>query len=240
MHFERLADRYGAARPPYPSALFDRLAAEGVIGAGRRVLEVGAGSGEATGELVARGCDVVAVEPGAQLRGRLARGHPGVRVLGGRLEDVDLPVDAFDSAVAATSLHWLDLPVALPRLHRALCDDGRLAVWRTVFGDPRVVTEFRRRVEEIVAARAGPTAPGNPLDPRPRVAELTTGGYFGHIGSWQWPWHVDLTPGQIRRLFETFSDWRPDEVDAVEVAAARVGPLVREHCVTVLHVLRRV
>ena len=240
LHFERLADRYGAARPPYPTALYDRLIAERVVGPGLRVLEIGAGSGEATGDLVARGCAVVAVEPGPELRRRLTGEHPGVRVLEGRVEDVTLAVGEFDSAVAATSMHWVDLAVALPHLHRALRDDGLLAVWRTVFGDPRIETQFRRQVMAIVAAREEGVRVESVLDPHPSVAELEAGSFFGHLGSWQWPWHVDLTPGQVGRLFETFSDWSPDEVDAVVRAAARIGPVVREHCVTILHVLRRV
>jgi len=240
LHFERLAASYHSARPPYPAVLFDRLLAEGVIGRGVRVLEVGAGSGEATGQLLAHGCEVVAVEPGPQLRARLTLAHPPVRVLEGRLEDVALPDAAFDAVAAATSLHWVDLGVALPRLHAALRERGLLAVWRTVFGDPRVQTEFRRRMLEIVARRDEGIRVEDVLDPRPTVAELSAGGFFRHRGSWQWPWHIDLDPGQVRRLFETFSEWRPDEVDAVEVAAAEVGPVVREHYVTVLHVLERV
>lgn len=239
LHFERLAASYDAARPPYPAALFDQLLTEGVVGPGIRVLEVGAGSGEATGELLARGCQVVAVEPGPQLRQRLGLAHPGVRVLEGRLEDVALPDAAFDAVVAATSMHWVDLGVALPRLHAALRERGLLAVWRTVFGDPRVQTEFRRRVLDIVARREEGIRDENVLDPPPTVPQLTAGGLFRHRGSWQWPWQVDLDPGQVRRLFETFSDWRPDEVDAARAAAAEVGPVVREHYVTVLHVLQR-
>lgn len=239
LHFDRLAASYDSARPAYPSALFDRLVAEGVIGRGRRVLEVGAGSGEATGELLARGCRVVAVEPGAQLRQRLRAAHPGVRVLEGRLENVTLPGNAFDAVVAATSLHWVDLATGLPQLRAALREGGLLAVWRTVFGDPRVETEFRRRMLAVVAAREEGVRVENVLDPPPTVPDLQAGGHFSHVGSWQWPWHVDLTPEQIGRLFETFSDWRPDEVDAVERAAAEVGPTVREHYVTVLHILRR-
>jgi len=239
LHFERLAASYGTARPPYPTALYDSLVAEGVIGPGRRVLEVGAGSGEATADLLTRGCEVVAVEPGAQLRQRLRAAHPGVRVLEGRLEDLTLPGNAFDSVVAATSLHWVDLAVALPKLRRALREGGLLAVWRTVFGDPRVETEFRRRMMAIVALREEGVRVENVLDPPPTVAELEAGGHFRHLGSWQWPWQIDLDPGRIRALFQTFSDWRPDEVDAVERAAAEVGPVVREHYVTVLHTLRR-
>ncbi|HEX2808321.1 MAG TPA: hypothetical protein VHN80_19325 [Kineosporiaceae bacterium] len=72
MHFERMAAEYATARPRYPVAVFEALAGRGVIGSGVRVVEVGAGSGLATGDLVAAGSHVTALEPGEQL-GRLLR-----------------------------------------------------------------------------------------------------------------------------------------------------------------------
>jgi hypothetical protein len=56
MHFEEVADEYDAVRPPYPDALFAVLAVEGVIGPGVSALEIGAGSGLATGQLIRAGC----------------------------------------------------------------------------------------------------------------------------------------------------------------------------------------
>ena len=64
MHFERMAAKYATARPPYPSSLYEALEAEGAIGPETRVLEIGAGAGLATRELVRSGSSVVAVEPG--------------------------------------------------------------------------------------------------------------------------------------------------------------------------------
>lgn len=89
-HFESMAASYGSARPPYPSVLYDTLAQHGVIGAGQRILEIGAGSGEATRELVRRGSAVVAVEPGPELAARLRRTCPEASVVVSRVEDVDL------------------------------------------------------------------------------------------------------------------------------------------------------
>ena len=64
MHFDQMAAEYAAARPPYPDVVFDTLEQAGVIGPGRRVLEVGAGAGLATKPMLDRGSDVVALEPG--------------------------------------------------------------------------------------------------------------------------------------------------------------------------------
>lgn len=238
-HFESVAAWYGTARPPYPSVLYETLVQHGVIGAGRRILEIGAGSGEATGELVRRGSAVVAVEPGPELAARLRRTCPEVSVVVSRVEDVDLPARWFDSVVAATSMHWVDLPTVLPRLDRALGPGGLMAVWRTVFGDPGVWTPFRGEVREIVARRSPNDQPRDPLDPRPSVKELEAGGTFRLVRSWQWPWQIDLNAHQLRALFATFSDWQdPGELDAVQSAAAAQSGPVTEHYVTILHLLR--
>jgi SAM-dependent methyltransferase len=65
--FDQAAELYDRARPRYPAALFDDLAALAGIGPGSNVLEIGPGTGQATVALAERGCRVVAVELGAAL-----------------------------------------------------------------------------------------------------------------------------------------------------------------------------
>ncbi|NNM44435.1 class I SAM-dependent methyltransferase [Knoellia koreensis] len=239
MHFEQMAADYSTARPRYPVGLLDLLHAEGIVGQGKHLLEVGAGSGLATRDLLRFGSTVVAVEPGAELATGLSRLAPEVEVMITRLEDADLPDHSFDSVVAATSMHWVDLPVALPKLHTALRPGGWLAVWRHCFGDDAVTTPFRHRVEEIVTARAQP--PGSPAprrDDRPTMDELSAGGWFEPVRTESWRWSIDLTAQQARALFRTFSDWSNREVEAVGRAVADEGGTVTEHYRTVLHLLR--
>src|SRR6187549_3838365 len=75
--FDEDAERYDRARPGYPTAVFDDLLALAGLGPGARVLEIGCGTGQATVPLAERGCEVVAVELGAQMaavaRSNLAR-----------------------------------------------------------------------------------------------------------------------------------------------------------------------
>lgn len=177
MHFEQIAADYAAARPTYPDELYRALADAGVTGPGRQTLEIGAGAGLATVELLRAGCEVVAVEPGARLVEHLRAVAPGVDVIQCGFEDVDLPGSAFDAVVAATSLHWVDLAVGLPKIHGALRTGGRLAVWRSVFGDDEVDTEFRRRVAAIVARRSSDVQDRR-REVRPTVDELSEGGLF--------------------------------------------------------------
>lgn len=233
-----MAAQYAGARPPYPSRLYDLLAEQGVIGPGTRVLEVGAGSGLATRELVRAGSEVVAIEPGRELARLLGREVPEASVLLTGLEDATLPDGGFSAAVAATSMHWVDLSIGLPRLHAALRPGGRLAVWRHLFGDDSVDTKFRRRVAHVVAQR--PREPGAPrVEARPTMDELAAGGWFEPERTERWRWSIDLDTDHVRRLFRTFSDWSEPEVDAVARAAAELGGVVTEHYQSTLHLLTR-
>lgn len=243
LHFDTHADVYDRARPPYPDALWSRLTEQDLLAPGTRVLELGAGTGQATGPMVRAGASVTAVEPGPRLAGRLRDRCPGATVLDGTAESVPLPSNAFDLAVAATAVHWFDLDVVLPKLHRALVPGGHLAVWRHVFGDPAApVTPFRERITAITARRAGEEPRPGPgeLQTHDWVRRLTAGHRFTATHVEQFRWSVELRTDQIRDLFTTFSNWSAAEVDEAALAADDLGGRVQEHYVTPLIVLARV
>src|SRR4051794_32615178 len=116
-HFNTHAAVYERARPPYPAGLWARLTELGLLGPGTRVLELGAGTGQATGPMLTRGASVTAIEPGVDLAARLRRNWPAATVQLATAESATLPPSAFDLAVAATAVHWFDLDVVLPKLH---------------------------------------------------------------------------------------------------------------------------
>jgi SAM-dependent methyltransferase len=241
-HFDRIADRYDDARPPYPAALWALLEDAGVVHPGARVLELGAGSGQATRELVARGAVVDAVEPGSALAAELRAAVPGTAVHHQRAEDLVLPAGSHDVAVAATAWHWLDQAAVLPVLHHALRPGGLLAVWWNVFGDPAVPTAFRERVqtisEEAGLARRGPI---DALRTDERCAELAHGGLFVPREPVVLRWQVDLTPSRLGALFGSFPTWArtAGAVERIVAAAQECGPVVTEHYLTAVYVADR-
>ncbi|WP_345801670.1 class I SAM-dependent methyltransferase [Microbacterium sp. AZCO] len=242
MHFDARAEIYERARPPYPEALWWRLRALGLLGPGVRIVELGAGSGQATVSMVEAGAEVTAVEPGPALAARLRARLPHVRVLGETAEAVALPEATFDGAVAATAVHWLDLDVVLPKLHRTLVPGGRFAVWRTVFGDPTVRTAFRDKVERIVARRRDPprrTGP-NELDTAAWARRLSDGDLFAEEFTELYRWSVTLSSDQIRDLFLTFSEWSAAEAEAAAQAVDELGGHVTEHYLSWLILMKRV
>ncbi|MFE7546274.1 class I SAM-dependent methyltransferase [Streptomyces platensis] len=150
--FDAVAAQYAAARPGYPPALFDaveELAGQSLSGA--RVLDVGAGTGIATGLLADRGARVTAVEPGAAMAAELHSAHPAVplvRALGDALPFRD---DAgFDLVGYAQAWHWTDPARSVPEALRVLRPGGALALWWNV-PDPDV--EWAAEQEARIARR---------------------------------------------------------------------------------------
>lgn len=169
--FTEVAELYDRARPGYPAELFDDLAALGVLRPGRRVLEIGCGTGQATVPLAERGARVTAVELGPELA-EVARRNlalfPTVTVVTAAFEDWPLPEEPYDLVLAATSFHWLDPAVRFRRTAAALRPGGALAtisVRHVAGGSERFFAEVQRCYERFDPA----TPPGLRL---PRSADI--------------------------------------------------------------------
>lgn len=229
MHFDGVAEQYASARPAYPAELWRDILATGLVAPGRRALDLGAGSGEATGMLLAHGMEVTAAEPGDRLAGILEQRFPQATVIRSRAEELPLPATAFDLVTAATSIHWMDTGRVLPLVYRALKPDGRLLVWRNVFGDPLAeITPFRLEVQRIVERR-GTTRTGNPASVDATAELITDSGLFTIDKVHRYRWSVELDAEQLSALFRTFSDWSPAEVEQAACAVAALGGTVTEH-----------
>jgi len=128
--FERGVADYERGRPGYPREAVGWLLDALALGEGTRVLDLAAGTGKLTRELVGAGADVVAVEPVRAMREALAAALPSVRVLDGTAEAIPLADDSVDAVTVAQAFHWFDAERAFAELHRVLRPGGRLAlVW---------------------------------------------------------------------------------------------------------------
>jgi ubiquinone/menaquinone biosynthesis C-methylase UbiE len=132
--FSSVADVYERGRPDYPPAVVGALAAELAIAPGRRVLDLGAGTGKLTRALVAFGMDVVAVEPQSALREVLAAAIGSERVQDGMAEEIPLPDQSVAAVTVADAFHWFDQSAALTEIRRVLDPRGGLAVLATLPG----------------------------------------------------------------------------------------------------------
>lgn len=204
---------YIDARPPYPEALYERLARRAGFRPGTAVLEIGPGPGLATARLLQLGADpLLAIEPDARLAAYLRAACPqaALSIVGRTLEEAELPADRFDLGVAATSFHWLEQASALAKVRQALRTGGWWAMWWTNFGAEEGPDPFQDATRHLFAET--PRAPahgrrGGPsfaMDREARLADLASAG-FADAEADLWPWTITLETERLVALYATFS-----------------------------------
>src|SRR5215207_485440 len=108
--FDEAASLYDKVRPGYPEDLFDDIVSLSGIESGRRILEIGCGTGQATVPFARRGYRILCVELGenmAAVARRNLEGYPNAEVRTEVFEEWPLQEGAFDLAISATAFHWL-------------------------------------------------------------------------------------------------------------------------------------
>lgn len=130
--FASVTDAYERGRPEYAPAVVGALTAELELGPGAAVLDLAAGTGKLTRPLLAAGLDVVAVEPQAAMRERIAAGIGSERVRDGFAEAIPLADASVDAVTVADGFHWFNQAQALAEIRRVLRPGGGLAVLFTV------------------------------------------------------------------------------------------------------------
>lgn len=156
---------YDSARLGYPVELYDRIfarARENPV-----VLEIGAGTGLATRDLLARQpAAVVAVEPDRQMAEflRTALGtYPALKIENRAFEDVALSPATFDLAAAAASFHWMEPVAALARIGKALKPGGVIALWWNVYRAAGEGDEFADALAPLLEGIALPPSEGEQI-----------------------------------------------------------------------------
>ena len=166
--FGRAARDYELGRPTWPEPLLDEVAAELGLGPESPVLDLAAGTGKLTRQLVPRFGRVVAVEPDEAMLAVLADVVPEVEALAGSAEAIPLPDDAVDAVFVAEAFHWFASDATVAEIVRVLRPGGGLVVmWNTKSErEPPFPEEANRVIGEAIE-RGG--APG--------LARILAGGW---------------------------------------------------------------
>lgn len=203
--------RYDRARPRYPRALIERILTDLP---GRRVLDVGAGTGIVARQLQAAGCQVLGVDPDARMA-EFAR-HSGVEVEVATFEDWQAAGRTFDAVVSGQSWHWVDPVAGAAKAAELLRPGGRLAVfWNT--GQPPVTVGdafaevYRRALPASLVARLGPKSIEDGYETICTKAEdgVRQSDAFSEPERWRFEWQQPYTRDEWLDALSTSGDAVP-------------------------------
>jgi SAM-dependent methyltransferase len=124
--FSGHSDLYLRARPHYPAALFDWIAAEAP--ARSCAWDAGCGNGQASVALAARFEHVVATDPSQkQLANAVA--NPRIDYRNEAAEDTTIADRSVDAITVAQALHWFDLAAFIAEVQRVAVPGALFAAW---------------------------------------------------------------------------------------------------------------
>lgn len=206
---------YSDVRPAYPQGVLDvligelrrelctdepaaaHIASHDTNSPAYAVLDVGAGTGKFTAQLLERGLDTWALEPASGMRAEFQRALPNFdagHLLSGSAENIPVESETFSAVTFAQSWHWLDTHAAAAEAARVLIPQGVCAV---VVNQLAVEIPWVHRLTRIM--RSGDIyKPGD----FPQLGE-----HFTPPRLWTTDWEDELTIGQICELGQTRASW---------------------------------
>jgi SAM-dependent methyltransferase len=218
--YGRAAETYAQSRPSYPDGAVDWLL-DGLCEPAK-VVEVGAGTGKFTAQLVERAVEVLAVEPVRAMRDRLPALGPCVIALDATAERLPFGSASVPALIASQSLHWTDIPAALAEFDRVLVPSGGIGlIWN--YRDIEVA--WQRDLDTLLTELRG-DAPHS-RDGRWECA--VDASIFSVVSSAAWRWSVPTDqPGVVARVRSvSYVAVMPEE--AQRRVDERVGEILRDH-----------
>ena len=232
--FDQVVDEYDRARLRFRGAPVVDVLEHAGLGAGSRVLEVGAGTGQLTDALLAANLDVVALEPGGHLAARLREREAAYgdrsRVVECFFEDYEPDAEPFDAVVSANAFHWVDPDVSYAIAAAIVRAGGALALlWNfPIVTDPALQRRLNRDVYvDVLAGQArDPDGYRGGLDEIVAAgrAEIEADGSFRVV--W-WQWYEErrvLSAEEYTSLAVSLADGVDRRALLVERVHAALGP----------------
>jgi SAM-dependent methyltransferase len=195
--FGTVAELYDRARPTYPAVLFEDLT---TLSEGRRLLEIGCGTGQATRDLVAHGFDVTCVDLSADMVEVARRNVPQATFVVADVETWD--GRGFDVVASFTAFHWLD--ARFETAARLLRGGGLLAVVEThhVLGADAFFAEAQEDYDAVV-----PHPDNRPPPPPEEIPDLEVDTErFEPAVTRRYPVEIEYTPDEYIAVLGTYSN----------------------------------
>lgn len=181
--FRTVISEYEYGRPKYPVGVYEEIQRFSDIDSTSEILEVGAGTGQATDLFVSHGHKLdlleVSEEQVAFLRQKYTN-YPNVKISRNYFEDY-VAEKKYDLIYSATAFHWIKCENGYPKAWSMLRTGGTLAVFWNVFFDMYHCGGIFDELNHIRKIYMPEESLGLSLEEikAKRVRQITVGGFFG-------------------------------------------------------------
>ena len=132
--FDTIPEQFDAFRPRYSAELFRSLIDYVGLDESKTVLEIGPGTGQASGPIIETGCDYLAIELGEHLAAFMQNKfgkHPNFHLVNDDFITYDFGMQQFDLIYSAATIQWIGEEIAYPKCFELLKPGGVLAMMLT-------------------------------------------------------------------------------------------------------------
>lgn len=233
--FNQIVHEYERYRPTYPGEMFDDILNYAKITNKDNILEIGCGTGQATGGLVNKGFEnITCIELGDQLAQFTAekfQNYNSIRVINSSFEAWDGDGGPYRLAVSGTAFHFIDPEFGYRRVWELLGDDGAMAFFWTVHVPmvDLVHNEIRQHYQELAPHlddSKHPT-PAEIIEERKRITEKS--GLFTKINVKQYSRMQTYTSDDFVSLLNTNSRHRQLADPTKNLLLERIRDTINKH-----------
>jgi len=153
--FDTIPEQFDKYRPRYSPELFSDLIKYADISEGKRVLELGPGTGQATDPILDTGCEYHAIELGENLAAKMQEKY-GARsnfsIVNADFIAHDFGDMKFDMIYSAATIQWIPEEIAFSKTFELLSPGGTLAMMYTVGDYKSSNEELYAKIQQIYSA----------------------------------------------------------------------------------------
>ena len=240
--FQSIIRDYEAARPGYPDALFHDIAEFAQLKSSARILEIGAGPGQATDYFVQSDYAITALEISERqvsfLNDKFAR-HAHFNCVCAPFEDFVCENNSFDLIFSATAFHWINPDIGYPKAHRLLRENGVIAVFWHLASIVEPTTELQQQIRSIYRTHAPQLddylteAEAEELH-QLRISQIQTQNLFRSPVTRVYRWQDEYSTQRYLQLMNSYSDFHSIDQSKRKAIMDGVAALIDAACGTIM------
>lgn len=211
--FNSIITDYEYARPTYPKELFADIIEYSCLQNHSKVLEIGAGTGQATKYFAERNYDLTALEIGNEQVEFLRKKFPATKIICNQFEDYDCKKKSIDLILSATAFHWIPAEIGYPKAYQLLKSGGTMVAFWHMYSVTKFEDKIHSGIYEICSKYAPETSrkyDKNELQMinEKRINEVQTGNHFSIPEYREYRWNDTYDSKKYIALLNTYSDFQ--------------------------------